>query len=442
MFEKRFILQRLFFIGFWLATCTGFISDLIFGTNTMGPLRTVSQIIIDLILLVLAACTIRKSVDFLFIITFIIIAMISGFIVNNDNVIVWLNGIRSFFPVLLLPPILRYFWATEHRHDLFVKSLDKQLYIFLWLQVPAVLFQFFTHGAGDYVGGTMGNLFSGTLSFTIYFVSFYLLNKRINRNNILLSLYKNWTLIFLLFPTYLNETKISFGLIIVYFVLLMPIDRKYIIRMTFLAPFIILLVAVGGFFYSSTVSESQGKLRLDAEFFEEYLDADLDQLEGAMEYAEKYYEETFDIPRFAKFALLPIVFAAHPGHNTMGFGLSLFKHGAIVGAADFYNEYDWLINGTNPQLLAIILQLGIIGTIWYLLFFISLFYIKPPLYPKRNINMQAFFVIGFIIILFYTDSWSYANFCYPMFLFMFLSWNKDTSKSVENPALGVAQELP
>ena len=98
----------------------------------------------------------------------------------------------------------------------------------------------------------MGGWFSGILSFSIYYASFYLLNKRIDRNNIMRSLYKNWTLIFLLFPTFLNETKISFALIIAYFILLLPIDRKYIIRITFLSPLIIILVGVGSFFYSST----------------------------------------------------------------------------------------------------------------------------------------------------------------------------------------------
>ena len=257
-FEVRFILQRLFFIGFWLATCTGFVSDLIWGHNTVSPLTTFSQLVVDVIMLFLAICTVRKTVDIVFIGSLLVIAAVSGFIVNNDTIVVWLNGLRYFFPVMFLPPILRYFWATEYRHDLFVKSLDKQLYIFLWLQVPTVLFQFFMYGAGDYVGGTMGGWFSGILSFSIYYVSFYLLNKRIDRNNILRSLYQNWTLIFLLFPTFLNETKISFALIIVYFILLLPIDRKYIIRMTFLAPVVIILVAVGSYFYSSTVNESQG----------------------------------------------------------------------------------------------------------------------------------------------------------------------------------------
>ena len=428
-FEKRFILQRLFFIGFWLATCTGFVSDLLWGPVVTGtPLRTISQLIVDLLIFFLALCTSRKWVDLIAVASFIVIAVVSGFIVNNDSLVVWLNGMRYFLPLLCLPPILRYFWETEYRHDLFVKSLDKQLYLFLWLQVPTVLFQFFTHGAGDYVGGTFGGWFSGILSFTVYYTSFYLLNKRIDRNNILQSIYKNWTLVFLLFPTFLNETKISFVLIIFYFLLLLPMDRKYIIRMTFLAPVIILLVAVGSYFYSSTVDESQGKLKLDPEFFEEYLDADLDDLDGAMDYAEKNYEESFDIPRFAKLAIMPMVFNAHPGHNLFGFGLSLFRHGQVVDAADFYNEYDWLLRGTNPQVMATALQLGIIGSIWFVLFFIYLLLIKPPLYPKRNLNIQAYYILAFFIILIYADFWAYPNFCYVLFSFLFLSWEKDVEE--------------
>ena len=431
-FEVRFLLQRLFFIGFWLATCTGFVSDLFWGPNTVSSLTTISQLIVDVLMLFLAICTVRKPVDIILIVSLITIAAISGFIVNNDSIVVWLNGLRYFFPVMFLPPILRYFWETEYRHDLFVKSLDKQLYIFLWLQVPTVLFQFFKYGAGDMVGGTMGGWFSGILSFSIYYVSFYLLNKRIDRNNILQSLYKNWTLIFLLFPTFLNETKISFGLIIAYFILIMPIDRKYIIRMTFLAPVVIILVAVGSFFYSSTVNESQGKLKLDVEFFEEYLDADVETIEKAAEYADKNYEESFDIPRIAKLAIMTMVFSENPGHNLMGFGISLYKHGKIVDAADFYNEYDWLMKGTSPQIMSTALQLGIVGAIWYIVFFLCLFVIKPSLYPARNYNMQAYFILAFLILLLYADFWSYPNFCFIMFPFFFLSWRKGKDKQQQS----------
>lgn len=440
-FEKRFLLQRLFFIGFWLATCTGFVSDLIWGPDVMGPLRTVSQLIVDSIFLFLALCTVRKKIDIILIGSFLVIAVISGFFVNNDSLVVWLNGLRYFFPVLFLPPILRYFWETEYRHDLFVKSLDKQLYIFLWLQVPAVLYQFFIHGAGDYVGGTMGGWFSGILSFSIYFTSFYLLNKRIDRNNILQSLYKNWVYIFLLFPTFLNETKISFGLIIAYFILLLPIDRKYLIRLTFLTPLIVLLVGVGSAFYFSTVTGTE-RLEFSEDFFENYLTADLDNIEGAAEYADNNYSEQFDMPRFAKLAIMPMIFNAHPGHNLFGFGLSLYKHGSIVDASDFYNEYDWIMKGTSPWLFSVYMQLGILGTVWFVLFFISLFYKRPTKYRERNLNSQIFLFLVVIIMLFYSDYWGYAHFSYLAFLFLFLSWNKTTSQSVENPALEVQQELP
>ena len=422
-FEKRFILQRLFFIGFWLATCTGFVSDLLWGPFKISPLTTISLLVVDAILLFLAASTVHKKIDIFIIGSFLIISAISGFIVNNDSIVVWLNGMRYFFPVLLLPPVLRYFWETEYRHDIFVKSLDKQLYIFLWLQVPAVLFQFFMHGAGDLVGGTLGGWFSGTLSFSIYYISFYLLNKRINRNNILQSLQKNWILIFLLFPTFLNETKISFGLIIAYFILLLPIDRKYLIRLSFLSPLIVLLVGIGASFYYSTV-ESEGALELNEEFLSNYLDADLDDLEGAIEYAEENYEESFDVPRLAKLSIIPMVFNAHPGHDLFGFGLSLYRHGSVIEASDFYKEYDWLMKGTSPQIMSTFLQLGIVGAIWYIIFFSCLLFIKPALYPHRNYNMQLYFILAFVILLIYADFWQNPNFCYVMFLFLFLSWEK------------------
>lgn len=426
-FEVRFILQRLFFIGFWLATCTGFVSDLMWGSGEPSILRTMSLLAVDAIIVLLGVCTIRKMFDIIMIISFLIISYFSTCLINNGSLISWANGLRYFNAILFMVPILRYFWATEYRHDLFVKSLDKQLYIFLWLQVPAVLFQFFMHGAGDKVGGTMGDGFSGVLSFCIYYVSFYLLTKRIDRNNIMRSLYKNWTLIFLLFPTFLNETKISFALIIAYFILLLPIDRKYIIRITFLSPLIIILVGVGSFFYSSTVDESQGKLKLDPEFFEEYLDADLDQLEKGLEYLEKYEnEEEFDIPRFTKLGLMPMVFSAHPGNNILGFGINIYSRGKYIEESDFNKEYDWLLRGTSPHIYSTYMQLGIIGSIWMMTFLISLFLIKPKKYPKRDLSSQLFFFIAIIILLLYSDLWINNNFCYIMLTFIMLSWKKSS----------------
>ena len=425
-FEKRFLLQRLFFIGFWLATCTGFISDLIWGSGEPSILRTISLLLVDAIIVFLGVCTIKKMFDIIMILSFIIISYFSTCLINNGSFVSWANGLRYFNGILFIISILRYFGATEYRHDLFVKSLDRQFYIFLWLQVPAVLFQFFKYGAGDKVGGTMGDGFSGVVSFTIYYVSFYLLRKHIDHNNILRSISKNWIFIFLLFPSFLNETKISFALILVYFILLMPIDRKYIIRMTFLSPVVVILVAVGNYFYSSTVDESQGKLKLDAEFFDEYLDADIDKLEKGLEYLEKYEdEEEFDIPRFTKLGLMPMVFSAHPGNNLLGFGINIYSRGKYIEESDFSKEYDWLLRGTSPHIYSTYMQLGIIGSIWMAIFLISLFFIKPKKYPKRDLSSQLFFFIAIIILLLYADLWINNNFCYIMLTFMMLSWRKN-----------------
>ncbi len=428
-FEKRFLLQRLFFIGFWLATCTGFVSDLFWQHGDSSILRSASLIVVDIILLFLALFTVRKAFDVFLISFFITISLISTCFLNHSGFFSWLNGLRYFFGMLFLVPILRFFYENETRHALFVKSLDRQLYIFLCLQAPAVLFQFLVHGAGDQVGGTMGDGFSGVISISIYLTSFYLLSKRIDQNNILQSLYKNWIYIFLLFPTFLNETKISFILLVVYFILLMPLDRKYIIRMTFMVPVIGLLVGVGSYFYMSTVSGSE-RLEISEEFFENYFDADLDDLEGAMEYAENNYSEMFDVPRLAKFAIIPMIFTVHPGHHLLGFGTNIYAHGAHMEASEFYQEYDWLLNGTSPWLFSIYMQLGIIGTIWSLAFFISLFYRKNPIYRRRNLNAQFFLFVVIFIMFFYSDHWGYANFCYIALIFNFLSWEKPSREEL------------
>ncbi len=435
-FEVRFILQRLFFIGFWLATCTGFVSDLIWQHGESSILRTISLLAVDAILLFLAVCTTRKTFDIILIASFVILSFASTCILNHSGIFSWINGSRYFFGMLFLIPILRYFFENETRHDLFVKSLDKQLYIFLCLQAPAVLFQFFLHGAGDRVGGTMGDGFSGVISISIYLISFYLLSKRIDRNNILQSLYKNWIFIFLLFPTFLNETKVSFILLTVYLLLLMPLDRKYIIRLTFLTPVIAMLIGAGSYFYMSTVSGAE-RLELSEEFFDTYFNADLDDLEGAIDYAEKNYSEMFDVPRIAKFAIIPMVFSAHPGHHLLGFGTNIYAHGSHMEATDFYEEYDWLLNGTSPWLFSIYMQLGIIGSIWSMVFFISLFARKHPIYNKRNLNAQFFLFVVIFIMFFYSDHWGYANFCYVVLIFHFLSWEKGKKppKSVEQASL-------
>jgi len=422
-FEKRFILQRLFFIGFWLATCTGFVSDLVWHHGESSILRTASLLAVDVILLFLALCTLRKAFDIILISSFVIISFFSTCILNDSGILSWINGMRYFYGMLFLVPILRYFYGNERRHELFVKSLDKQLFIFLCLQVPAVLYQLFMHGAGDRVGGTMGDGFSGIISVSVYLTSFYLLRKRLDHNNMLRSLYKNWIYIFLLFPTFLNETKVSFILLIVYFILLSPLDRKYFVRMTFLLPLIALLVGAGSYFYLSTET-GDNRLELSTEFFQNYLDADLDDLEGAMEYAEKNHSEMFDVPRVAKFAIIPLVFNAHPGHTLLGFGTNIYAHGAHMEASTFYKEYDWLLNGTSPWLFSIIMQLGLAGIIWTTIFFVSLFYRKPPAHKSRNLNSQLFLLAIIVLMLFYSDHWGYANFCYIAFTFHFCSWEK------------------
>ena len=104
-FEKRFILQRLFFIGFWLATCTGFVSDLVWHHGESSILRTASLLAVDVILLFLALCTLRKAFDIILISSFVIISFFSTCILN-DSGIMWHKHLSTILPVSLVAVVL------------------------------------------------------------------------------------------------------------------------------------------------------------------------------------------------------------------------------------------------------------------------------------------------------------------------------------------------
>ena len=168
------------------------------------------------------------------------------------------------------------------------------------------------------------------------------------------------------------------------------------------------------------------KLKLDSEFFEEYLNADIDKLLKGLEFLEQYEDEAeFDVPRITKLGLMPLVFSENPGHNLMGFGIHIYSRGRFIEDSDFHKEYEWLLQGTSPHIYSTYMQLGIVGSIWMIIFLCSIFYIKPKGYPYRDLSAQVYFFIAVISLLLYADMWINNNFCYIMFTFMMLSWRKN-----------------
>ena len=154
---------------------------------------------------------------------------------------------------------------THERSDEFKASIIKQLNIWLWLQAFCVTEQFIRYGANDHGGGTMGEGASGMVSMMIYLVSFFLITRNWDSSDYFGSLRRNWKYIFLLYPSFLNETKVSFILLAAYFVLLLKYDRKLLLRMTYILPLSVLVfIGLGSLYLNLTRQEADEVL--SAEF--------------------------------------------------------------------------------------------------------------------------------------------------------------------------------
>ena len=115
-----------------------------------------------------------------------------------------------------------------------------------------------------------------------------------------------------------------------------------------------------------------------------------------------------------------------------GFGVGIYKGGREMENTPFAEEYDWYIQGTSPYIMHMILQLGILGTLWFIVFFFSLFFRKPKLFPLPDRNVHLYFLAIFFIMLFYADLWKESMFCIGIFTFMFLSWKPSYGKIAES----------
>lgn len=414
--EKSLLIQRLLLVWFWVLTCTGFINDEFLGSNP--TLKSASLLLTDVTILLLALWTIREKWDIALIISYFIISYWSTCIVNGLSWLIWLNGSRVFFGLLFVVPVLRYFWRNEYRYARFVGEVDKTLLIYLCVQAVCIVWQFVRYGAGDRVGGSLGFNYSALTSFSIYIVSYYLLHKRIDNNHFIYSLKENWYLIALLFPTFLNETKISFILIVLYFFFLIKIDSKWLGRMAFIVPVAAVITGIGLKIYIDTVKNPFG----ETDMMEYIAGQDLEYEANAAEYSIMNNTYQYDIPRIAKLGLLYEEYQENPQRLYSGYGVGFYKGSTNVMGNPFAETFDWLIHGTNPYLFHVVIQLGIAGLLWAIVVFVSLFLRPNGIATHRYVNMQLFFLSYVLLMMVYADYWSELAFSFIVLLSLCLSW--------------------
>ena len=271
----------------------------------------------------------------------------------------------------------------------------------------------------------------------IYIISFYLMHKRIDQRDFAGSIIKNFKYVLLLTPTFFNETKISFVLLVIYFILLMPLDKRIYKRAIISLPILVVLFALGYSTYKIThkgdVSSTTDEIDIFSEdYLVEYVLSDVEKAEEDVEWSLDNDETgVADLGRLTKFLLLPMFEEDNPGHIPLGFGVGHFKGGTKMDHSEFYDHYEWYLIGTMPYLIHIYLQLGVVGLLLFLGYLVSLFFRHPDGCSIRDMNLQIFMVLLIGMNLFYAESLRDPFFAIILYGFVACSWLPDESSEEE-----------
>lgn len=422
MIERDKFYFRSFCVIFWIMALSNFIFDEFIpgiGESARNPINSVLNIVFPLFGLL----TLRKRSDIVLIVTYIILGILSSK-VNHIASSIWIADLRRTIPILMVLPVVRYFFTCKKSAE-FRRSFDRQLKIFLILQAFALVWQFLKYGANDHGGGTLGNWNSGNISMCIILISFYFTCKNWNSDEYLESMKRNKLYILLLLPVFLNETKVSFLIIALYFILLLPFNIRSIKKIIIAIPVMMIAgVALIGIYMWAI----DAKYDLYGEsFFDEYLTGGsnaqelIDDAYEAADFIEQLVDKVdegewlfLDIPRFMKIAMLPDVLEDSRGGYLLGAGLGHtadFKH-----PTKFADDHIVALFGTRMMIHYTLLPMGILGLIW------AFFWYKNIIaYKTRSRHMAKefkLFLIAIIVLTFFYNEFFNVKICSLIFYFI------------------------
>lgn len=240
-------------------------------------------------------------------------------------------------------------------------------------------------------------------------------------NKYVASLIENKWLVILLYPTFLNETKISFIFFILYFILLMPIDRRMFVRLMVSSPIVIVIVVLLFNVYSITTGNKDDVMSVDY-YMNEYLFAgDDNDIIDWMEYLYDHGEDlaidgSNDLPRFTKIALIPELNAEYPGHGITGYGIGQFKGGTMVERSKFYVDNEWLLRGSIPYIYQMYIQIGLFSLLFFCWLWVRFTSLKNN-EKKIELGIIIFISVQLLIVLFYNDMLAYW---FPSLIFFYI----------------------
>lgn len=391
----------------------------------------------DGVMLVLGLLSIRTRKQVLLLASFLLICVISTLYFAGYDKTSFINGSRDFWGFVFSPFIFRDL-MTGPNAARFRRSIDKQLKIFLYIQMPCITWQFIRYGANDHGGGSLGNGYSGIISILIILLSFYFIKRDFDSDNYLLSLKRNWIYVFAMYPVMLNETKVSFIFIALYFLLLFAPNIRSVGKLMIAIP-VAAVVFSGLYMLYITATGQAGKDIASEDYINDYLltngaDDIVDDVQNLMDVdPSDYNTESIDLPRFAKFTMLPFVIDESTGGQWFGAGLGQYKGGTVLKRTKFAEENRWFLQGTTTALLFVPVQLGWVGFIWFLAYLVCLLNFRKRV-GVMAMQFKLFLALTALIIIFYNDSFQSAIFCMIYSYLCLTTWIEPEPDADTEPA--------
>ncbi|MDE7144861.1 MAG: hypothetical protein K2O30_01755, partial [Duncaniella sp.] len=228
----------------------------------------------------------------------------------------------------------------------------------------------------------------------------------------------NIGLVVLLYPTFLNETKISLVLVVFYFVMLVKINRQYLLKLAAFLPLIILVGITAVWSYTLVVGHDADEVFSEDNMYEYLVGEDIEELVELAILVQDEEIETdnlwvMDIPRISKLAMVPVALEETGGKLWLGAGVGQFKGASVLSKTKFASKYTWLLQGSRPFLFFIIIQLGVIGLVWTIANFISILQTKNVDWFSWNMRLYMYLLV--LMSMLYNDSFRLFQYCFILF---------------------------
>jgi hypothetical protein len=378
--------QALFYLVFLYNSYVGVFTAQL--TPSIVPRARIVMFAGDLLFYALTATVIWRNRRFVgvHLIGLFALGAVFTFVYNTDRVTLtaFLNGIRE--PLFFLCSLVLV-WDFLQGDDgiAFERSFTIFLVIFTFLQMPFALWQFVTYGANDNVGGTYGLGGSGFLTQVLFLITFYFLVRNGTREGgEEFSIPRVFVFSSLLIPAALNETKISFALLPLFFGLII-LSPKKVYRVI---PLMVLGLLVGLLFdYYYTTSVQDTREVLDFRYVERYL------------YSGK---GEGDMPRLARIPIMFDLMKGDPLQVFLGMGYGLFSGSAMLGMTRLGRSLVFL-EGSRVLLFTIWIQGGLLATA--LVAVAMSWFMRSPLvntFPLRRFRL--FILMTLAMVWLYNDA--------------------------------------